>query len=252
MTAAICEANQTQSPTYVRINKLHKSVPKFDFKRDLGDGFFEVESLPYEAIKTGAVYVQDPSTAIAPTMLAPTPSLSVLDMCAAPGGKTAIMAQLMRNDGRIVATDASAKRITRLTENIERLGIINVTPICHDWLKNPRGPKENKKFDRILIDVPCSNTGVMRRRVDVRWRLKPEDFVSLGVTQKQLLETSLTLLNPGGIVVYSTCSIDAEENENMIKQILDAHRELSVVEKKQTFPHRDGIDGSFAAALKMA
>ena len=252
MATSICEANQTQSPTYVRINKLHKPTPQFDYVRDCGDGFFEVDSLPYEAIKSGAVYVQDPSTAIAPTLLAPTPSTHVLDMCAAPGGKTAIMAQMMRNDGRIIATDSSPKRVTRLTANLERLGALNVTPMAHDWIKNPKGPKENKKYDRILIDVPCSNTGVMRRRVDVRWRLKPEDFVSLGETQKQLLDISLTLLNPGGIIVYSTCSIDAVENEGMIKQAIDAHRELAVIDKKQTFPHRDGIDGSFAAALKMA
>ena len=252
MTAAICESNQVQSPTYVRVNKLHAKTPAFEFTRDCGDGFFEVDSLPHSAIQSGAVYVQDPSTAIAPGLLAPTPSHSVLDMCAAPGGKTAIMAQMMRNDGRILATDSSAKRILRLTQNMERLGIKNVTPMAHDWLRAPGGPRENKKFDRILIDVPCSNTGVMRRRVDVRWRLKPTDFDTLAETQKAMLEAALGVLAPGGIIVYSTCSIDETENDQIIKQAIETHRELAVIEKKQTFPHRDGIDGSYAAALNRA
>lgn len=248
---SLCLWNQQPAPIYVRINRLMPKRPTFEFIDDHGDDFYSVETLPREAIEAGACYVQDPSTALAPTLLAPTPSHSVLDACAAPGGKSALLAQIMRNDGRIIATDSSGKRVKRLSANLERLGVNNVTAMQHDWIARPNGPIENKKFDRILLDVPCSNTGVMRRRVDVRWRLREEDFATLVETQLQLLGNCAKFLKPGGIIVYSTCSIDREENEQVLQKAIEANPRLKLVETKQVLPHRDGIDGAFAAALQL-
>ena len=250
--SALCEWNQLPAPLYVRINQLRPKPAPFEFVEDAGNGFFRVEHLPGPAIESGACYVQDPSTAIAPSLLAPTPSHAVLDACAAPGGKSALLAQLMRNDGRIIATDSSGKRVKRLAANLERLGVQNVTTMQHDWIARPNGPIENKKFDRILLDVPCSNTGVMRRRVDVRWRLKESEFATLAELQLQLLNNCSKFLKPGGILVYSTCSIDSEENEQVVQKALDANPRLKLTQTKQVLPHRDGMDGAFAARLELA
>jgi 16S rRNA (cytosine967-C5)-methyltransferase len=249
---ALCEWNQQPAPLYVRVNQLRPKPAPFDFIKDEGNGFFLVEQLPTAAIESGSCYVQDPSTAIAPGLLAPTPSLSVLDMCAAPGGKSALLAQMMRNDGRIIATDSSGKRVQRMIANLERLGVNNVTSVVHDWVARPKGPIENKKFDRILIDVPCSNTGVMRRRVDVRWRLQEANVTALAETQAALLKCALQLLKPGGVVVYSTCSIEKAENQDVVQQALDSDSRVKLVETQQSLPHRDGIDGAYAAALQCA
>lgn len=249
---ALCEWNQQPAPLYVRVNQLRPKPAPFDFIKDEGNGFFLVEHLPTAAIESGSCYVQDPSTAIAPGLLAPTPSLSVLDMCAAPGGKSALLAQMMRNDGRIIATDSSGKRVQRMIANLERLGVNNVTSVVHDWVARPKGPIENKKFDRILIDVPCSNTGVMRRRVDVRWRLQEANVTALAETQAALLKCALQLLKPGGVVVYSTCSIEKAENQDVVQQALDSDSRVKLVETQQSLPHRDGIDGAYATALQCA
>ena len=250
--AALCHWNQQPAPIYVRINRLKPKRPVFSYLDDHGDDFFSVESPPREAIAAGACYVQDPSTALAPELLAPTPSDAVLDLCAAPGGKTALMAQMMRNDGRILATDSSGKRLERMASNFSRLSVNNVTCMMHDWLEHPKGPIENKKFDRILLDVPCSNTGVIRRRVDVRWRLRESDFAELAATQFQLLMNSVGVLKPGGVIVYSTCSVDAEENEQVVQKALAAEPRLKLVETRQSLPHRDGLDGAYAARLELS
>jgi 16S rRNA (cytosine967-C5)-methyltransferase len=250
-TLALLEWNQQPAPIYARLNTLVSKRPIFPFTEDRGDGFYRVESVPRDFLESGACYIQDPSTGLAPTLLGVTPSHAVLDVCAAPGGKTAMLAQMMQNNGRIIATDSSAKRTKRLTENLARLKVINTTPVLHDWLEKPEGPVLNKRFDRILVDVPCSNTGVMRRRVDVRWRLKEEDFAALAETQFQLLFTSVNVLKPGGVVVYSTCSIDVDENEKIIDRMMKENPRLRLIEKKQLLPHRDAVDGAFAAKLQL-
>lgn len=250
-TVDLCAWNQQPAPIYVRLNRLVAKKPTFEFLDDHGDDFYSVERVPHAAIESGECYVQDPSTAMAAELLSPSPSHSVLDACAAPGGKTALLAQLMRNDGRIIATDTSGKRLERMNRNMQRLRVNNVTTMVYDWLKDSRGPKENKKYDRILLDVPCSNSGVMRRRIDVRWRLKPEDITAQAEVQLQLLLSTLHSLAAGGVLVYSTCSIDKEENEGVIAKAMAAIPSLRLIETRQTLPHRDGVDGAFAAALTL-
>ncbi len=195
----------------------------------------------------GEFYVQDPSTLVAPELLAPQPHEHILDACAAPGGKTSYLAALMGNAGKITATDSDATRLTRLQSNLTRLGVTNTTIELHDW--ETGGVTLPTLYDAILADVPCSNTGVMRRRIDVRWRLRPEAFYDASTRQLAILENLLPQLRPGGRLVYSTCSIDRSENEEVVQSLLRRHSHLSLVKTETRLPHRDDIDGCFAALL---
>ncbi|MDB6139887.1 MAG: rRNA ((967)-C(5))-methyltransferase [Verrucomicrobiaceae bacterium] len=250
---AICAWDQEPSSVYVRINELLpgalQTVQQSPGLEDIGDGFFACDSLPRAALAAGACYAQDPSTAAAPRLLAPLPGETVLDACAAPGGKTALMAQLMGNQGTIIATDSSSARIRRLDGNLKRLRVANTTIHQYDWSKGGAYPWDSLLFDRILLDVPCSNTGVMRRRVDVRWRLKLEEFKQVAALQLQLIKAVMPVLKPGGTLVYSTCSLDAEENEQVVQKALAEFPSLRLEETKQVLPQRDGFDGAYTARL---
>ncbi len=206
----------------------------------------KVRHLPHAWIALGLCYVQDPSTLMACDLLAPQPGETVLDACAAPGGKTTYLAQLMRDKGRIVARDLYDSRVARLRENLRRLGVTVANAIQHDCMQ-AGPPLAPASFDRILVDAPCSNTGVIRRRVDVRWRLTDEDFIRMPAQQLALLKRTATLLKPGGSLVYSTCSLEAEENENVVERALAAIPGLRFVESRRTLPFVDGVDGAFAA-----
>ncbi len=250
---ALCEWNQSQAPLFVRANALvegaEQKLAELEGLEDAGGGFFECASLPREAVKAGLCYVQDPSTAIAPLMLAPDPSHAVLDACAAPGGKTTFMAALMANSGTLIACDASSARLERLRENLNRLRVHNTAIHHFDLAGEQPPPFAEKQFDRILLDVPCSNTGVMRRRIDVRWRLKEEEFTALAAQQKRLLERGLKWLKPGGSLVYSTCSIDKEENQDVVSAILAQHPDFELIESRLVFPPKDQMDGAYAARI---
>jgi len=245
--------DQEPSPVYIRINRLHPEAPDVTAATNLesasGPGFYKVEQPPRDWLSQGQCYAQDPSTALACELLAPKPEESVLDACAAPGGKTALLAQLMGNTGRLTACDHAPRRLTRLQENLRRLRVSNARVVQHDWLSGPTPPWGALRFDRILVDAPCSNTGVMRRRVDVRWRLQPSAFAEMAAMQSRMLDAVLPFLKPGGALVYSTCSLDAEENEQVVESFLKRHSEMRCAEMKHSFPWRDGVDGAFAALL---
>lgn len=250
---ALCQWNQEPPSTYVRINGLHEDAPArlaaMPDLTDLGDGFFQCETAPREALKQGLCYAQDPSTAYAPRMLAPKPGESVLDACAAPGGKTSLLAEIMCNDGTLYACDASSARLARLRENLTRLKVRNAHVHAFDLLSEASPPFGQMLFDRILLDVPCSNSGVMRRRIDVRWRLQEDEFAQLAETQTRIVKAALKFLKPGGSLVYSTCSIDPDENQGVVKAILADHPEMELVESRLVFPPKDQTDGAYAARL---
>ncbi len=250
---ALCAWNQEPSSVYVRMNNLApgalEQVKQAPGIEDIGDGFYQCGSLPRAALAAGACYAQDPSTATAPCLLNPQPGDTVLDACAAPGGKTALLAQLMGNQGTLIASDSSSPRIRRLNANLKRLHVSNATTHQYDWVKGGPFPWGDLRFDRILLDVPCSNTGVMRRRVDVRWRLKTEEFKIIAALQLQLIKAAAQVLKPGGSLVYSTCSLDTEENEEVVQKALAEMPSLRLEETKQMLPQRDGFDGAYAARL---
>jgi 16S rRNA (cytosine967-C5)-methyltransferase len=157
----------------------------------------------------------------------------------------------MENRGTIVACDRDPERLQILTENMARLGVGIVHIVDHDWTHRHVPPEiaSMAPFHRILLDAPCSNTGVMRRRVDVRWRLRPRDFIRMQQRQLEMLRALIPLLAANGVLVYSTCSIEPEENEQVVRRILNDSPALRPIQEKSSLPFRDDFDGAFAAKL---
>ena len=198
------------------------------------------------SFQEGKFYIQAPSTIASVQELDPRPGENILDLCAAPGGKTTAIAQRMQDNGAILATDIDNSRLDRLRENAERLGLHSIQPkALHQIDLKTAGP-----FDRILVDAPCSNTGVMRRRVDVRWRLNARELPALARTQIDLLKRAAPLLKSGGVLVYSTCSLEAEENEDVITAFLHKHRDFRQETARTLTPMQDKVDGAFVARLR--
>ncbi|MAS91624.1 MAG: 16S rRNA (cytosine(967)-C(5))-methyltransferase [Verrucomicrobiales bacterium] len=249
-----CRWNNQPPSVFGRLNELHPDSSLLaQAREDIGDtwlgddfpGFFRQEGpVRKEWLDSGLIYMQDPSTSLSCKLLDPQPGELILDACAAPGGKTSLLAQRMKNEGKILATDSAPERIRQLEENLERLHVTNAEVREFDW-SEPTKEFEDK-FDAVLLDVPCSNSGVIRRRVDVRWRLHPWEFSQQAKLQTKLLESVKGHLKPGGRIVYSTCSIDEEENQKVIES-----SGLQIEKVEQCLPWRDGYDGAFASLLRL-
>jgi len=262
-TAALCEWNNRPALIYARINRLKTSED--DFLSHAGSArctgrtpqhgipanFVHLTSVPIDALAGGHCYIQDPSTATACLLLDPRPGENILDACAAPGGKTGYLAELMENQGAIVACDRDDGRIRTLQDNLERLGVEMAQFVRHDWSSSEPPPNAAavSSFDRILVDAPCSNTGVMRRRADLRWRLSAGDFLRMREEQLCILRSTIPLLKAGGTLVYSTCSIEPEENDDVVTSITREFPSLKFVEQVSLLPFRNKFDGAFAAKL---
>jgi 16S rRNA (cytosine967-C5)-methyltransferase len=251
----LCRWNNLPARIYGRINRLRIDCEQFlrlyPNSRPVprNPEFVEFDVLPTGAIRQGHCYVQDPSTVIACQILAPRAGERILDACAAPGGKTGYIAQLMENRGTIVACDRDPERLQTLKENVACLGVGIVHTFDYDWTRGhvPAEIASMAPFHRILLDAPCGNTGVMRRRVDARWRLEPGDFPRMQQRQIEMLRALIPLLGPDGVFVYSTCSLEPEENEQVVRKILHGSPALRLIEEKRSLPFRDGFDGAFAA-----
>jgi 16S rRNA (cytosine967-C5)-methyltransferase len=256
-TEALCDWNNRPAPIYARINRVKTTRDEFLARhRDAEslsahENFVRLTNIPHEALADGLCYIQDPSTAAACLLLDPKPGDRVLDACAAPGGKTGYIAELMRNDGFILACDRDTNRVRTLQENLERLGVGISRCVPHDWMSSDPLP-EAAAFDRILIDAPCTNTGVMRRRVDLRWRLRPESFSRMRTEQLGIVRATILFLKPGGALVYSTCSIEPEENEDVVRAILREFPFMKLADEISLLPFRDEFDGAFAAKFVRA
>ncbi|MGP8052992.1 MAG: 16S rRNA (cytosine(967)-C(5))-methyltransferase RsmB [Limisphaerales bacterium] len=228
---------------------------------------FELKSHPrlnsLASFRDGWFYLQDPSTLLAVCRLAPQPGETILDFCDAPGGKTTFLAQLMNNQGRIVAQDVSEERLKLVRENCTRLGV-TIVETCRSRGDEAQTSKSktsqrlltssptNEKLDRVLVDAPCSNTGVMRRRVDLRWRIQPAEIERLRAAQLELLKQAATRVKPGGTLVYSTCSLEPEENQEVVTQFLSDHADFKLESERELLPFVDNADGAFVAALVKA
>src|SRR4030095_13894468 len=256
-TRALCEWNNHPPPIYARINqcKIDRQtfLERYHDARPVANtsNFVELPS-PSAALAAGNCYVQDPSTAIACDLLAPQPGEKILDACAAPGGKTSYLAEPMQNRGLILACDRDPDRLRLLDENLTRLAVQIAKIVQQDWTTNSIVPEilSAAPFDRILVDAPCSNTGVMRRRVDVRWRLKPTDFARMRVRQIEIVRAITPLLKKDGVIVYSTCSLGREENEEVVRELADSMSILRLEEEKFSLPFRDNFDGAYAAKMR--
>lgn len=213
------------------------------------------------ALAAGHCYLQDPATRLAPTLAAPAAGENWLELCAAPGGKTLQLADLM-GGGRIVAVDRAGGRLKRFEENVARWRAAGLTTeialVGADVLALngeelvARGlPME---FDGVFIDVPCSNTGVIRHRVDAKWRLKPDEFAQLAEVQERMLVAAARYVRPGGKLVYSTCSLEPEENAEVIESFLasEAGRGFALEESALGRPWEHGHDGAGAFRLRRA
>lgn len=257
-TAAICRWNNEPPRIFARINRLKIDIN--DFRESYPDAepisatsnFFEFSNgLPNEALKAGHCYIQDPSTRLPCELLDPQRGERILDACAAPGGKTAYLAELASNQATIVACDKQPSRLKILQNNLNRLGVNNPRIVAHDWQSEaiPADIAQFAPFDRILIDTPCTNTGVIRRRVDVRWRLEPEEFGRMQAQQLAIACAVLPLLKKGGVLVYSTCSLEPEENQDVVRGLLEKLSILRLKEERDSLPFRDGFDGAYSAKL---
>ena len=206
---------------------------------------FELRSHPplagLKSFQEGAFYIQDPSTLLAVRELDPQPGESVLDLCAAPGGKTTFIAQRMEDRGNAIAQDAEPRRLSLVRENCQRLG---VTCVSADESVPPEGTTQ---YDRVLVDAPCSNTGVMRRRVELRWRVRPTEIERLRKVQLELLRKAARQLKPGGTLVYSTCSLEPEENGAVTAEFLAGHGTLQLDAERELNPFKDRVDGAYIA-----
>ncbi len=252
-TRALLEWNNQVPINHIRLNPLKPAVlPEGYVESTAAPGHYVVgRNFPHDLIEDGAAYITDPSTYFSVDLLAPQPGESVLDACAAPGGKAAHIAARLNNDGKLLATDSEAHRLPRLEENLKRMGVTCATTESFDWTEKCPADWQGK-FDAVLLDVPCSNTGVMQRRVDVRWRLSGEEFERITELQLQLLENASHAVAPGGRLVYSTCSIEPEENSKLVQRFLDQNSDWKFEKDHLQFPSKDKTDGAYAARLVRA
>ena len=223
--------------------------------------YIEGSGLPLEdeLVKTGKVLVQDESAGLAVRLLNPRPNSNVADLTAAPGGKATYIAVRMRNRGRVTAVDKSHQRLQILVENAKRLGIKIISPVACDMLNFSGGP-----FDRVLLDPPCSGWGTAGKHSDLRWVKTPEDIKNLVKIQGKMLRKAAQLVKPGGVLVYSTCTIIRAENDQVVEEFLVRHKDFEIDSAQEffgnelvtqrgfvkTYPELDKMDGAFCARLK--
>ncbi|MFL5342326.1 MAG: 16S rRNA (cytosine(967)-C(5))-methyltransferase RsmB [Gemmataceae bacterium] len=191
----------------------------------------------------GHFTVQDESAQRVAAALNPQPDTTVLDLCAAPGGKTTHLAELMHNQGKVIACDSDAGRLATVGELVLRLGLSIIEPMP------PAGDPPNGPFDAVLVDAPCSNTGVLGRRPEVRWRLQPAELTHLVALQTRLLLMAGHRLKPGGALVYSTCSIEPEENGQVVRAVLRGMGQLRLEDEQAAVPGHPA-DGGYWVRLR--
>jgi len=258
-TAALCEWNNRRPEVFVRLRgtdtPAHAALREQLSPHPIATDFLRVPAgtavseLP--GFETGTFYVQDPATQLAVALLAPEPGMRVLDACAAPGGKAFACADRMQDKGVIIAADLHEDRLRRLRENAARMNLSCLQVVQADAAA-PAGAaiRAHAPFDRILLDVPCSNTGVLNRRPDARWRFAPEKLETLTRLQAAMLDAATALLADDGSLVYSTCSLEAEENQQLVERWLAANPAFRMDEQRTSLPPDSGMDGAFAARIK--
>ena len=278
-TLKICEFNNRIPPLTLRTNTLKisrktlierlrgKGLEPFSTAySEEGVGLKEpppTSELPF--LNEGFYAIQDEASQLVTLVLDPSPGERILDGCSAPGGKTTHMAQRMENSGEIYAMDLSREKVNRVEEGCRRVGIKIVKAMKGDATR-PLPVPEGMKFDRVLADVPCSGFGTLRRNPDLKWKREPQDSVRLNELQSSILKNLSGFVKEGGILVYSTCTVFREEDEDVIEKFLGEHHEfrLDRIEKVlpekcrsfaeegyfKTYPPRDEMDGFFVARLK--
>ena len=275
-TKQLALANNTPPTTAFRVNPLRATVQQVlaDLEREgvitresrIAQGGFVVESghgSPVaRAAQQGLIYIQDEASQLVSRLLEPKSGERVLDLCAAPGSKSSHIAALAGDKAWVLACDRHHHRLTTLLATCSRLGVRSIETIVLDAASALPLVFVGGEFDRVLVDAPCSGTGTLRGNPEIKWRLLAGDLPRLAELQLRLLEQGASAVATGGRLVYSTCSIEAEENEEVINRFLERVTAFKVIEPKappllitgdryvRTFPHRDGTDGFFAAVLE--
>ncbi len=242
-------------------NLLQQHNIEFSYGRHLPE-FIHIEQgglpLQRELIDTGKVFVQDESAGLPVRLLNPRPKDNVLDIAAAPGGKSTYAAIRMRNRGRVTAIDKSRRRLKLIEENSNRLGIHIIAPVHADVEEFTGG-----KFDRVLMDPPCTGWGTAGKHSDLRWSKTIKDIESLSVIQGKMLRAAAKCVKPGGVLVYSTCTIIRQENDQVVEEFLLKHKDFEIDHSSQyydeslttergfvkTYPALGHMDGAFCARL---
>ncbi len=265
----ILEANNETPPVALRVNNLKTTAQEMietlkekgikAFQGEVVEEIIYVDRLKdvYKYVEEGLLTPQDESSAMVAKILSPIKGMRIWDMCAAPGGKTTHIAEITGDEAYILATDIYAKRLSLIEENKKRLGIKSIVIMDGDASQY----KDKEGFDYILLDAPCSGTGVLRRKADLRWKFNEDNLNSLVKIQKELVDNAIRNLKDNGIFVYSTCSIEEEENEEILDYIKDKYPFMKI-DLKGNFPYNtrkdaffhlqisDSHDGGFAARLK--
>ena len=258
-TAQLCVASNRRPGVYIRPNRL-KTTPEH-LAEKLSQADIEFEILPDQQMlrvkspraianlpgfKQGLFTVQDLTASQPVKALKPQPNWTILDLCAAPGTKTTQLAELTGDKAKITATDISAQRLEKLTENITRLDIHSINIVDYENVQQS-GP-----FDAVLLDVPCSNTGVLAKRIEARYRVTPNALKKLTKTQSSLLDRAAELTKPAGKICYSTCTIQNAENNKLIENFLKNNPAFTLKSEKLTLPspEKPDHDGGYLAILE--
>ncbi len=218
---------------------------------DIVDGAWRVSgatSLLRELSSVGEVYLQDEASQLVARELEVKPNERVLDLCAAPGGKTTLMADHSGDSAFIVAADISATRMATVVNTMHLHELKSIKPTILDAVESL--PFVESSFDKVLVDAPCSGTGTLRRNPEIRWRLTPVDIVKLAEQQKQILRRAAEVVKPGGRLAYSTCSVEPEENEEVIDEALAPDEQFKLLKTTRTWPQRQGCDGFFISIFQ--
>lgn len=278
-TLQLCDALNQPAPLDLRVNSIKAS--RTDVMAKLAEAPILCEPTPYSTLglrvikkpalqnlplfKEGAIEVQDEGSQLLSQVVGAKRGEMVVDFCAGAGGKTLSLGAAMRNTGRLYAFDVSEKRLAKLKPRLARSGLSNVHPVLIAHERDAKIKRLAGKIDRVLVDAPCSGLGTLRRNPDVKWRQTPESIVELNAKQSAILDSAARLVKAGGRLVYATCSLLNEENEDIVSQFLSNHPEFTLLPMKEVLaeqkialemqdylklaPHLHHTDGFFAAAM---
>jgi 16S rRNA (cytosine967-C5)-methyltransferase len=279
---ALARALNTPAPLDLRVNTL-KAERDEVARRLAADGLvatptpysplgLRLKTKPYlakhPAFLDGSIEVQDEGSQLLGYLLAPRRGEMVVDFCAGAGGKTLVLGAMMRSTGRLYAFDVSDKRLAKLKPRAARAGLSNIHPACLSGENDARVKRLQGKVDRVLVDAPCSGLGTLRRNPDLKWRQSPQSVAELTAKQAAILAAAARLVRPGGRLVYATCSIVAEENEDIVNGFLAAHADFHRLSAQEVLaaqgiaidcgadmhlsPQKHGTDAFYAVVLERA
>lgn len=273
-TTSLAEANNRPPLVYFRVNPLKISTEALLEKltrvgltitiSDLIKGAFLVTSGNLELLLNfaieGLIYIQDAASQLVAQLVDAKAGMTVFDACAAPGGKTTAIAAQMNNQGLIIAGDLHLARVKIIKENAVKLGVKIILPICYDAKSMPFNNEQ--RFDRVLVDAPCTGTGTLKHNPEIKWRLSKSKILELASLQTHILSNCALLVGSKGRLIYSTCSLEYEENEAVVKEFLTNNQDFQIIKPDlpeflitkegfvRTWPHRDNMDGFFAAIME--